>query len=824
MSDDLKSELKELKEAVNQLQARVEHLESARAEAGADQVIKVVASESRKAAEEPVMARVAGETKATAGNARFQQAEAPKVVLTGEQDEPSLPAVADTGDNGGQDAGAAGEPDAQSRGAVSAGSGPEIIPNATPAKASLESRIGQIWLNRIGIASLVIGMAFLLMYSFQYFGAQAKLACGALISFALIGLGEWTGRKKGTSWFGSGLIGGGWALAYFTAYASHFVQSVQVVNDATVGGVLMLATALGAMGHAVWRKAQEIANLSIVLGYITVALTAMSPVSLWSNLGLLGATCALSVKMKWHRLLLYSTIASYLVVIPHFQNFDGTTAFGVSESLVSMGLLFVYWLAYMISGTLISKGTDGKNPWVIAAGLVNAFSFTIGYFVSLNSLVKIGQGDAVDAWKFPATIGIAAVYGAFSYVCGKLKEKGLAALYMVLGVFTATISLLLKFEHNTTLLFSIWAMEAAILAWSGLKYQIHALRRFAYGLALVVNVSAIVAIVSGAWITEWTAEKISENLILPLVAIACSAAVAWCYQAQLRLVTTQEALDAEQAEETKLRAEQAAVARALAGDADADATAGAELAPVTPPALPIAKTGRLETAMLNLGFHSYFLAVTILCWFLPIELGTMMQGHVLPNLLGTHPEKLNVFWWAFESATIVALGLRLSAPVLRVLGVLGFVSTVLAMLVLQPGVVAVTVVAGMLFATAWLYHKYKEKVKLHRAGKLWSLSGVGVMTLVLPGSLPTEMLAPYWAVEGLALLVAGFRLRDKTLRFSGLLAFVLLVGKLLLVDLAAADTLQRIISFIVAGQVLLASSYGYAQFTKKLEQQENPGS
>lgn len=98
------------------------------------------------------------------------------------------------------------------------------------------------------------------------------------------------------------------------------------------------------------------------------------------------------------------------------------------------------------------------------------------------------------------------------------------------------------------------------------------------------------------------------------------------------------------------------------------------------------------------------------------------------------------------------------------------------------------------------------------------------MTLVLPGSLPTEMLAPYWAVEGLALLVAGFRLRDKTLRFSGLLAFVLLVGKLLLVDLAAADTLQRIISFIVAGLVLLASSYGYAQFTKKLEQQENPGS
>jgi hypothetical protein len=36
--------------------------------------------------------------------------------------------------------------------------------------------------------------------------------------------------------------------------------------------------------------------------------------------------------------------------------------------------------------------------------------------------------------------------------------------------------------------------------------------------------------------------------------------------------------------------------------------------------------------------------------------------------------------------------------------------------------------------------------------------------------------------------------------------------------------MHEAISFIVAGLVLLASSYGYAQFTKKLEQQENPGS
>lgn len=818
MSDDLRSELKELKDAVSRLQARVEYLETAaRAEPGVGPVIKAMAaSEAGTTEEQPVVDGVAAATPSTGGSTRLKEAEVPKTVLTDKQEEPALLMRVEGGDSGSDASeGIVGDP--ETGGAQPSRLAPEIIASVPDnTKSSLESRIGQIWLNRIGIASLVIGMAFLLMYSFQYFGAQAKLACGALISFALIGLGEWTGRKKGTSWFGSGLIGGGWALTYFTAYASHFVQSVQVVGDATVGGVLMLATAFSAMAHAVRRKAQEIASLSIVLGYITVALTAMSPVSLWSNLGLLAATCALSIKMKWHRLLLYSTIASYLVVIPHFQNFDSTTAFGVSESLVSMGFLFIYWLAYMGSSVLITRGTNGKNPWVIAAGLVNAFSFTVGYFVSLDSLVRVGQSDAVDAWKFPATVAIAGVYGGISYLSGKLKEKGMAALYMVLSIFTATISLLLKLEHDTTLLLSIWAMESAILAWAGLKYQVHAMRRFAYGLAFVVNVSAIVAIVSGAWISDWTPEKVAANLILPLVAVACSAVVSWCYQSQLRLVTAHEALAAEQEEEAKLKAEQAAVARALEGNA--------EPAQPMPPAVVLgAQAGRLEKAMLSLGFHSYFLAVTIVCWFLPMELCAMMQGHFLPNLLGTHPEKLNVFWWALESATIVALGLRLNAPVLRVLGVLGFISTVLAMLVLQPGVVAVTVVAGMLFAMSWLYRKYRDRVKLHLAGRLWLLAGVGVLTLVLPGSLPIQMLAPYWAVEGLALLVMGFRLPDKTLRFSGLLAFLLLVGKLLLVDLAAADTLQRIISFIVAGLVLLSSSYGYAQFTKKLERQENPG-
>jgi len=39
--------------------------------------------------------------------------------------------------------------------------------------------------------------------------------------------------------------------------------------------------------------------------------------------------------------------------------------------------------------------------------------------------------------------------------------------------------------------------------------------------------------------------------------------------------------------------------------------------------------------------------------------------------------------------------------------------------------------------------------------------------------------------------------------------------KVLYVDLAAAETVYRILSFVVAGAILLLASFGYAKFTAK---------
>jgi len=50
---------------------------------------------------------------------------------------------------------------------------------------------------------------------------------------------------------------------------------------------------------------------------------------------------------------------------------------------------------------------------------------------------------------------------------------------------------------------------------------------------------------------------------------------------------------------------------------------------------------------------------------------------------------------------------------------------------------------------------------------------------------------------------------------AGLGVFCMLLLKVLFVDLAAAQTIYRILSFAIAGAILLLASFGYAKFTAK---------
>jgi hypothetical protein len=130
---------------------------------------------------------------------------------------------------------------------------------------------------------------------------------------------------------------------------------------------------------------------------------------------------------------------------------------------------------------------------------------------------------------------------------------------------------------------------------------------------------------------------------------------------------------------------------------------------------------------------------------------------------------------------------------------------------------AITVVATF-YAVSLLYRGLAPARVPGRERNLTNVYAVAA-SLVLAGVLWHDLAARWltlgWALEGLALVVIGFRLPDKYYRFSGLALFSMLLLKILFVDLAAAETIWRILSFVAAGTILLLASYGYAKFNAR---------
>jgi hypothetical protein len=99
----------------------------------------------------------------------------------------------------------------------------------------------------------------------------------------------------------------------------------------------------------------------------------------------------------------------------------------------------------------------------------------------------------------------------------------------------------------------------------------------------------------------------------------------------------------------------------------------------------------------------------------------------------------------------------------------------------------------------------------------YSLLGTILLTALLFDRISGGMLTVAWGTQGLALLAAGFPLRDRMLRLSGMGLLLVCILKLFLYDLRFLDTLPRILSFMVLGLILVAVSWIYTRFRERVE-------
>jgi hypothetical protein len=203
-------------------------------------------------------------------------------------------------------------------------------------------------------------------------------------------------------------------------------------------------------------------------------------------------------------------------------------------------------------------------------------------------------------------------------------------------------------------------------------------------------------------------------------------------------------------------------------------------------------------------------------WFVGYFLAALSIG-VASNWFNADPG-IRIFILLAEFAVCLLTGMQLGMANLRAIAALG-TFCLGAIFVLGTysdlNLLTTTMAVLILHSISWLYRKTdSSQLAPFEAGVRSYYDCAGAVLLMVLSSLHAgNWLSVAWVLQGTALISAGFHLKEKTLRWFGLTIFGFVMMHLLFVELAHAQTIYRILSFITAGTLLLAASFAYARFS-----------
>lgn len=291
----------------------------------------------------------------------------------------------------------------------------------------LEKRFGTQWVVWVGGLALALGGIFLVRYSIEQgiFGPGLRVALGAVLALALIGLGELARRREIIAGLAelprahipSILTAAGTIVAYADVWAAYALYEFLSPGAAFVLlGIVALATLAAALVHG-----PSLAGLGLVGAYITPALVSSTQPSFWALYAYLtivtAAAYALARVRLWTWLAITAAILSIVwmfmriadpaAVPPHA--FHGLAGFALAAAFLVPGLIY---------GPPAERGhADPLSSGILAGylfGTLLLVLFTRHDTVALVALAALIAASAAIAWRAEAailTVPVAAAFG-----------------------------------------------------------------------------------------------------------------------------------------------------------------------------------------------------------------------------------------------------------------------------------------------------------------------------------------------------------------------------------------------------------------------------
>lgn len=384
-------------------------------------------------------------------------------------------------------------------------------------EVDLESRIGSHWLNRIGIAALLIGISYFLKFAFDnnWIGPAGRVTIGLL---AGIGVVVWSERfrTKGYRAFSYSLKAVGIGALYLSLWAAFQVYSL-IPSGAAFVMMLAVTAATAAMAWA--QDAQLLAAFALTGGFTTPLLLSTGQnreVALFSYVILLDlGTLFLVVFKPWRRLLVMSYAGTLLLYVGWYSSFYSRSQLGLTLFFATL------FFAMFALAPLITLQPEGEAALFASVPAILAFVTAVVYFLQAYAMIE-EVDKTYMAWF---ALGLAGVYIFLSRQVSTRKITPGATqilhflhLAVALGFITVAIPIRLD-AHWITI---GWFVEAGVLLWVADRIDSELLNLFALA-ALALGVARLLVI------DNFSTTQLLFNLRMATYAVAVGVlgAVAW---------------------------------------------------------------------------------------------------------------------------------------------------------------------------------------------------------------------------------------------------------------------------------------------------------
>ncbi|HKD14374.1 MAG TPA: DUF2339 domain-containing protein [Candidatus Angelobacter sp.] len=354
--------------------------------------------------------------------------------------------------------------------------------------ASLERKIGQVWLNRIGIAAVLIGVSFFLKWAFDnnLIGAGGRVAIGLL---AGIGIVVWSERfrRKNFVPFSYSLKAVGIGTLYLSLWGAAQYFDPPLIST-QIAFLAMVVVTAATITMALAQNAELLAAFALVGGFTTPVLVSTGQnheIVLFCYVAILDlGVLVIAIQKPWRRLLWGSFIGTQILFWGWFADYYSRDQ---RLTTVIFAALFATIFAAIPLASRFERSTrfSGVSITLVVVPLLNA----AGFFLALFEMYE--SEKATLTWY---ALALAAAYlglsNAFKQRLAAAEGKIINLIHIAVAIAFITIAIPLKLSHHWITMG--WLVESAVLLWIAVRTRTDFLRYMAVA-ALVLGLFRLIA-------------------------------------------------------------------------------------------------------------------------------------------------------------------------------------------------------------------------------------------------------------------------------------------------------------------------------------------